>query len=271
MVGLLVINWDVAPELFRIGSFEPRWYSLAFLFGFMIGYYLIKSMYEEEKIPTDSLDTLLLYLILGTVLGARIGHCLFYEWDYFQNHLLEMILPVQFEPEFRFTGYTGLASHGGAIGVLIAQWVYMKFVLKKPLIWLLDRIGIPIMLVGCFIRLGNLMNSEILGHPTDVPWAFVFEKVDAIPRHPVQLYESLAYFLIFVVMYRLYWNTNLKLKAGRLLGIFTVLLWSARFCLEFFKREQGGLETSLGMFSTGQWLSIPLILMGLYFWFRPIK
>ena len=268
MLTLAVIHWNVEPEVFSYGNFAPRWYSLGFLFGFMIGYYIMHRIYTEDKVSTESLDDLLLYLIVGTVLGARIGHCLFYEWDYFQNHLLEMILPVQFEPEFRFTGYTGLASHGGAIGVLIAQWLYSKKVSKKPLIWLLDRIGVPIMLVGCFIRLGNLMNSEILGHATDVPWAFVFEKVDLIPRHPVQLYEAIAYFFIFLVLYRLYWTTNIKHKTGKLLGVFTVLLWSARFILEFFKREQGGLETTLGVLSTGQWLSIPLILVGFYFWFR---
>ncbi len=267
----LVIHWNVDPEIFNFNGIAPRWYSLGFLIGFMIGYYIVQRMFIEEKVNTESLDTLLLYLIVGTVLGARIGHCLFYEWDYFQHHLLEMVLPVQFEPEFRFTGYTGLASHGGAIGVLIAQFLYMKFVLKKPLIWLLDRIGVPIMLVGCFIRLGNLMNSEILGHATDVPWAFVFERVDSIPRHPAQLYESIAYFLIFLVLYRLYWKTDIKHKTGRLLGVFTVMLWTARFFLEYFKKEQGGLENTLGLFTTGQWLSIPLIMVGLYFMFRPIK
>lgn len=265
---LLVINWNASPEIFDFHGFAPRWYSLAFLFGFLIGYYIMFRIYKNEHIPTDTLDTLLLYLIVGTVLGARIGHCLFYEWDYFKNHLLEMILPVQFEPEFRFTGYTGLASHGGAMGVLVAQWLYAKFVLKRPLIWLLDRIGIPIMLVACFIRLGNLMNSEILGSPSDVPWAFIFEQVDNTPRHPVQLYEAIVYFIIFLALHRLYWKTDITRIAGRLLGVFTVLLWSARFLLEFFKRSQGGLENTLGWLSTGQWLSLPLILIGLYFLFR---
>ena len=268
---LLVIHWNVDPEIFNFYGFAPRWYSLGFLAGFGIGYYIVQKMFIEEKVNTESLDSLLLYLIVGTVMGARIGHCMFYEWDYFQHHLLEMILPFRFEPEFQFTGYSGLASHGGAVGVLIAQWLYMKFVLKKPLIWLLDRIGVPIMLVGCFIRLGNLMNSEILGSPTDVPWAFVFERVNLIPRHPAQLYEAIAYFLIFLVLYRLYWKTDIKYKTGRLLGVFTVLLWSARFLLEYFKSAQGGLETTLGLLSTGQWLSIPLILVGLYFMFRKVE
>ena len=268
MLTLAVIHWNVDPEIFNFGSFAPRWYSLGFLFGFMIGYYMMQRIYIVDKVSTESLDNLLLYLIVGTVLGARIGHCVFYEWGYFQNHLLEMILPVQFEPEFRFTGYTGLASHGGAMGVLFAQWLYARNELDKPLIWLLDRIGVPIMLVGCFIRLGNLMNSEILGSAADIPWAFVFERVDLIPRHPVQLYEAIAYFLIFLVLYRLYWKTDIKHQTGKLLGVFTILLWTARFFLEFFKKEQGGLETTLGLLSTGQWLSIPLIMVGFYFYFR---
>lgn len=272
MLTLAVIHWNVDPEIFNWGSFAPRWYSLAFLLGFMIGYYIMHRIYTEDKVSTESLDDLLLYLIVGTVLGARIGHCIFYEWDYFQHHLLEMILPFQFEPEFRFTGYTGLASHGGLVGVFIAQWAYSQRISKKPLIWLLDRIGVPIMLVACFIRLGNLMNSEILGNETDVSWAFWFMQVDKeiVYRHPVQLYEAIAYFLIFLVLNYLYWKTDIKHKTGRLLGVFTVLLWTARFFLEFFKREQGGLETMLGVLSTGQWLSIPLILIGLYFCFRKI-
>lgn len=265
---LLVIHWNSDPEIVQIGSFAPRWYSLAFLFGFMIGYYILQKIYIEDKKDTETLDSLLLYLILGTILGARLGNCLFYDWEYFQNHLLEIFLPVQFEPEFQFIGFRGLASHGGAIGVLLAMWLYSVRVAKIPLIWLLDRIGIPIMLVGCFIRLGNLMNSEIIGIPSDLPWAFVFERVDSIPRHPVQIYEAIAYFLIFLVLYFLYWKTNIKQKTGRLLGLFTVLLWSARFLLEYFKREQGGVEETLGLLSSGQWLSIPLILVGLYFLFR---
>ncbi len=263
---LMVVNWNVSPEIINWGSFAPRWYSLAFLLGFVVGYYIMYRIYVNDKADTKTLDTLLLFLILGTVLGARIGHCLFYDWAYFKDHLLEIILPVQFEPTLRFTGFTGLASHGGAIGVLIAQWLYSKYISKKPLIWLLDRIGIPIMLVGCLIRLGNLMNSEILGKATNLPWAFIFERIDTIPRHPVQLYEAITYLLIFLLLNWLYWKTDIKAKSGRLLGVFTVLLWGSRFVLEIFKGSQGGLENFLGLLSTGQWLSIPLILVGVYFW-----
>jgi len=267
-VFAFVVHWNASPEIFEWNGFAPRWYSLAFLLGFMAGYYILQRMFRAEKVATDSLDTLLLLLIAGTVIGARLGHCIFYDWDYFKDHLAEILLPFQFQPEFQFTGYRGLSSHGGLIGVLTAQWVYCRYYLKKPLIWLLDRIGVPVMLVACLIRLGNLMNSEIIGAPTEVPWAFVFEQVDSLPRHPVQLYESIAYFLIFILLYFLYWRTAFRKKPGRLVGIFTVLLWSVRFVLEYFKREQGGLENVFGLFTTGQWLSIPLIILGLYFWLR---
>ncbi len=267
---LLVIHWNPDPTIFRIGGIAPLWYSTSYLVGFLIGYYMVYRMFKRDGVPTDSLDLLLLLLILGTIIGARLGHCLFYDWDYYKDHLLEILLPIRTEPTFEFIGFMGLASHGGGIGVLLAQWYYCKKVIKKPLIWLLDRIGVPVILVGCFIRLGNLMNSEIVGLPTDVSWAFVFEQVDQIPRHPVQLYEAIAYFLIFLVLSFLYWRTNIRHQTGRLFGLFTTLLWSARFGLEYFKRDMGGIENALGIFSTGQWLSIPLILVGLYFLFRPL-
>jgi len=268
---LSVIRWNPDPEIFRIGGIAPLWYSTAFLVGFLIGYYIMYKIFKEDKADTETLDQLLLYLILGTVIGARVGHCVFYEWSYYSNHLLEILLPVKFEPTFQFTGFMGLASHGGTIGVLIAQWLYCKRVLKKPLIWLLDRIGIPTILVAALIRFGNLMNSEIIGKPTDVSWAFIFERVDQLPRHPVQLYEAITYLLIFGLLNYLYWRTDIKHKSGRLLGVFTVVLWSARFFLEYFKRDMGGIENTLGIFSTGQWLSIPLVMVGLYFMFRPLK
>jgi len=265
-----VIHWNPNPEIFRIGSIAPLWYSMGFLVGFGIGYYIVLQIFKRDGGDIETLDQLLLALMLGTIIGARLGHCIFYDWDYYSTHLLEILLPIQLEPELHFTGFRGLASHGGAIGVLIAQWWYCRKVLKKPLIWLLDRIGYPVILVGGLIRLGNLMNSEIIGNPTDVSWAFVFEQVDQIPRHPVQLYEAIAYFLMFGLLHYLYWKTDIRHKTGRLLGVFTVMLWSTRFGLEYFKRDMGGIENALGLFSTGQWLSIPLILVGLYFLLRPL-
>lgn len=278
---LAIINWNPQKEIFQLTipeilgfgptTIAPLWYSMGFMVGFMIGYYIVFRMFKREGEDVETLDELLLVLMLGTVFGARIGHCVFYDWAYYSQHLIEIFLPIQTEPTLKFTGFLGLASHGGAMGVLIAQWWYCKNTLKKPLIWLLDRIGVPVILVGALIRLGNLMNSEIIGNPTDVSWAFVFEKVDMIPRHPVQLYESFAYFIIFGILSYLYWKTDIRHKTGRLLGVFTVLLWTTRFGLEYFKRDMGGIENALGLFSTGQWLSIPLILVGLYFMFRPLK
>lgn len=267
---LSVVHWNPNPEIFRIGSIAPLWYSTSYLVGFLIGYYIVYRMFKRDGVNTETLDTLLLVLILGTVFGARIGHCVFYDWGYYSNHLLEIFLPIKTEPTFQFTGFMGLASHGGAIGILLAQWYYAKKIINKPLTWLLDRVGIPTILVASFIRMGNLMNSEIIGRPTDVSWAFVFEQVDNIPRHPVQFYESIAYFLLFLFLCYLYWKTDIRHQLGRLLGVFTTILWSTRFFLEYFKQDLGGIENTLGMFSTGQWLSIPLILVGLYFMFRPL-
>lgn len=266
----MVIHWNPDPVIFQIGKFAPLWYSTAYLVGFLIGYYILYRMYINDGVSTETLDQLLLFLILGTVFGARIGHCLFYEWSYYKNHLIEILLPIKMEPTLQFTGFMGLASHGGAIGVLLAQWYYCKTLLKKPLLWLLDRIGVPVILVAGLIRLGNLMNSEIIGRPTDVSWAFVFEQIDQVPRHPVQLYEAIAYFLLFLFLSFMYWKTAIRHHQGRLFGLFTTLLWSIRFGLEYFKSDMGGIEQALGLLSTGQWLSIPMILVGLWFLLRPL-
>lgn len=268
------ITWDANPEIFSIGNFSLRWYSLMFLLGFLIGYQIMKKFFENEGKPTEWLDTLLLYLMIGTIFGARIGHCVFYDWEYFSQHLLEIILPVRFEPEFKFIGYRGLASHGGAIGIIFMMWLFSKRVTKTSMLWILDRVVIPIALTGMFIRLGNLMNSEILGNPTDVAWGFIFKKDTEFgdtPVHPVQLYESICYLGIFVFMFWQYWKTNAKDKLGFLFGTFLVLLWSVRFILEYFKRSQGGIESVFGnALSTGQLLSIPFVLIGVYFIVRKV-
>ncbi len=259
----LFIHWNVSEEIFSIGSFPLRWYGLLFATGFIVGYQIMKRFYIHEKVNIEHLDSLLMYLVIGTIVGARLGHCLFYDWDYFQNHLVEMFLPISFEPSFHFTGYRGLASHGGAIGILIAMYIYSKRIVKKHIFWIMDRVLIPIALTGMFIRMGNLMNSEIIGLPTDVPWAFIFEKVDNQPRHPVQLYEAISYLLIFLILWRMYWKTDLKDRLGKIFGWFLVLIWSARFVLEYFKNSQGGFEDVLGnVLTTGQWLSIPFIIAG---------
>ena len=268
---LWAIEWNPSEILFQIGPIGIRWYSLMFALGFGIGYWMMRKIFIHEKKNPEVLDTLLLYIVIGTVLGARLGHCLFYDWDYFKDHPLEIFLPVTFEPEFRFIGYRGLASHGGAIGVALALWLFSRKY-RMPLLWLMDRIAIPVALTGAFIRIGNLMNSEIIGKPTDVPWAFVFRRIDDIPRHPVQLYESIAYFIIFILLYTAYWKTSLRFRRGALLGWFFVLVFGARFVLEVFKRSQGGIESWFGnALSTGQILSIPFILIGAYLIYQSRK
>jgi prolipoprotein diacylglyceryl transferase len=270
----LFINWDVSPEIVGIGGFSLRWYSLLFMLGFVIGYFIMKQFFQREKAPLIWLDSLLMYMIIATIIGARLGHCLFYDWEYFSEHPLEIFLPVKFEPEFRFTGFQGLASHGGAIGIIIALWIWSKRISKLPLLWILDRMVIPTALGGAFIRLGNLMNSEITGKRTESNFGFIFKQLgEDFGRYPVQLYESVAYFAIFIFLMVLYWRTNLKDKLGRFFGVFLVTVFSARFALEYYKDSQGGWleEVSNNALSTGQWLSIPFVLIGLFFILRPVK
>lgn len=259
---LLTIIWNVKPQIIEIGSFQLRWYGLLFASAFIAGNYLMGKMFKHDKVPDNWLDKILIYVLIGTVLGARLGHVFFYDWDYYSQNLGEILMVWK----------GGLASHGAAIGIIISLWLFSRNVSHKSILWALDRVVIVVALSGLFIRLGNLMNSEIIGKPTDVPWAFVFERVDLLPRHPVQLYEAIAYTLIFIFLYHLYWKKNAGEKEGLLFGLFLVLLFSARFVLEFYKNSQGGFESSLGdVLSTGQWLSIPFVLAGLFFIWRSQK
>ena len=233
----------------------------------------MEKIFKLEGVDMEWLGPLLTYTILGAIIGARLGHCLFYDWAYFKHHLLEILLPVEFEPQFRFTGFRGLASHGGAIGVITALYLWSKKVSKKPILWILDRLVVPTALAGVFIRLGNLMNSEIVGSITNVPWAFEFaQSYPGELRHPVQLYEAISYVFLFVLLWRLFFKSDKKNYQGYIFGVYMVGLWSLRFVLEFFKNSQGGLEKSLNIgLSTGQLLSIPLILVGIYFMNRAKK
>lgn len=259
-----VIHWNPDPAIFSIGSFQLRWYSLLFAGGFLIGYIIMKRIFKREGVNLDWLDQLLFYIFLGAIIGARLGHCLFYDYEYYSQHVLEIFLPVKFEPSFQFTGFMGLASHGGAIGIVIALLLFNRKVAKKHWMWIFDRIVIPIALAGAFIRTGNLMNSEIIGKAAEVPWAFVFEKIDQIPRHPVQLYEAISYILIFALLWIMYWYTQAGKMKGVIFSVFLIVLWGMRFILEYFKRSQGGLEEYFGQnLSTGQLLSIPFILVGM--------
>ncbi|MEL6721302.1 MAG: prolipoprotein diacylglyceryl transferase, partial [Bacteroidota bacterium] len=218
---LYYIDWDVSEVI--IQGTPLRWYSLMFLAGFSIGFFMMKRFFTFEKAPIEWLDSLLMYMVLGTILGARLGHCLFYDWDYFSQHPLEILLPVKFEPTFRFTGFQGLASHGGALGIILSLWIWSRKISKRPLLWILDRMVVPTALTGAFIRFGNLMNSEIVGKETDAPWGFIFRRLgEDFPRHPVQLYESISYLLIFFLLFFVYWKTDAKNKLGRIFGMFFV-------------------------------------------------
>ncbi|HEY5749297.1 MAG TPA: prolipoprotein diacylglyceryl transferase [Chryseolinea sp.] len=253
------IHWNPSPTLFDLGFFSLRWYGMLFALGFVLSYQILQHYFKKEKVVPGLLDSLTIYVVLAAVIGARLGHCLFYDFDYYADHILEIFLPVKFQPQFEFIGFQGLASHGGAFGILIAITI---FCIRKNIsfFWVLDKLALVIPLAGCCIRLGNLMNSEILGKPSTVPWAFIFEQEDPQPRHPAQLYEALSYLLIFVALHFL--NRGLNRRPGFIFGIFLVLLFATRFLLEFLKENQSPFESDL-TFNMGQLLSIPFILFGL--------
>lgn len=267
---LLYIEWTASPEIFTIGSFGLRWYGLMFALGFMIGFWLVRKMFLREGAPEEWLDYLFYFLIGGTILGARFGHVVFYQWDYYRENLAEI-------PKI-WAG--GLASHGGVVGVVTAIALFSYFISKKSFFWTSDKVAGPIALVGAMIRFGNLMNSEIVGIPSDAPWAFRFvnaglgrarelvngewvtKTVDLslVPRHPVQVYESLSYLLTFGVLMWLYWKRDAFRYPGLLTGLWFVMIFGFRFLWEYFKTDQGGFGLTL---TTGQWLSIPCVAAGL--------
>jgi phosphatidylglycerol:prolipoprotein diacylglycerol transferase len=263
------ITWNVRPEILPIGSFELRWYSILFATGFVLGYMILSKVFKKEGISQEILDKLTIYVVIGTVLGARLGHCLFYEPEYYLKHPLEMILPFQFNP-FRLTGFQGLASHGGMIGILIAIVFFVrKF--KKPYFWVIDRLAMVAALAGSFIRWGNLMNSEIYGTQTDLPWGFRFMMEQyyegtapeaIVPKHPTQIYEALSYLAIFFLLRFIYNKNNGQLKNGILTSIFMIATFTARFFIEFIKEDQVGFEEGMSL-NMGQWLSVPFVLLGI--------
>jgi len=264
---LLQIDWNPSPELFSIGPLSIRYYSLMFIISFLLGLHLMKKIFIADKISLEKLDSLFIYSVIAILLGARIGHFLFYDPKFLIEKPLEVLLPFKFSP-FQFTGFAGLASHGAAIGVVIAMYLFSKKVLKKPILFILDRIVVPVALGAMFIRLGNLMNSEIIGKPTNSDYGFVFERLgEDFPRHPTQLYEAFGYLIVFGILLFVFWKTNKKQKLGYVSGLFLVLLWSVRFVVEFFKEAQVD-ERAEWALNTGQLLSIPLIFIGLYFMFR---
>lgn len=273
-----VIHWSGAENIFSIGSFGIRYYSMCWLLAFVVSYILMLEIFKRETLalatfkagkPQDLLDKLTIYIFLGTILGARIGHCLFYEFDYYSQNPLEMILPFSKRSgSWEFTGFAGLASHGGAIGILTALILFSRKT-KINFMWLADRLVLVVPIAGAFIRIGNFFNSEIIGKEAEpnLPWAVVFTKEDNLPRHPGQLYEAVAYIILFFVLWAFY-KKNSNPKPGLLFGIFLVCLFSIRFFVEFYKENQEAFENNM-FINMGQLLSIPFILAGLYLIFRP--
>ncbi|OOG68034.1 prolipoprotein diacylglyceryl transferase [Flavobacterium sp. A45] len=299
MTHALNIVWNPSEGI-DLGFFIIRFYSLMFVIAFGLGWYIMKHIFERENISIEKLDSLFVWTVLATLIGARLGHVFFYDWEYYRNNIAEIILPFRFNPKFQFTGYTGLASHGAAISIIVAMYFFSKKVLQKPLLWILDRVVIPVASGAIFVRLGNFFNSEIVGKETTSSFGIRFIRDHFTPReavnatqlstpkeaynaiatnpqysnllemvpakHPAQLYEAFCYIFVFAALFFLYWKTDARKKSGFLFGLFLVLLFTVRIVVESVKESQGGFESDLGnILSTGQWLSIPFIIVGLYF------
>ncbi len=306
----LGITWNPNETLLHLGPLQIKYYNLLWIIAFGLGWFLMKRIFTNEKKTVEQLDSLFIYTVLATMLGARLGHVFFYDWAYYSDHLLEILLPIRNTADgYEFTGFTGLASHGAAIGVIAGMYLYTRKFPEFKLLWILDRIVIPFAIGAFCVRLGNFFNSEIVGKATDEKFIFATrfvrdsddmhpskamgitkektlnaaydalankpefsEYLNQIPyRHPAQLYEGVAYICVFLILYFLYWKTDKKNKSGYLFGLFLVLLWTIRFFVEFVKERQNELDQSMELLSIGQWLSIPFILIGLYFMFRPTK
>jgi phosphatidylglycerol:prolipoprotein diacylglycerol transferase len=305
MTHALNIVWNPSEGI-DLGFFIIRFYSLMFVIAFGLGWYIMKQIFDRENISIDKLDSLFVWTVLATLIGARLGHVFFYDWEYYRNNLAEIILPFRFNPKFEFTGYQGLASHGAAISIIVAMYFFAKKVLHKPLLWILDRVVIPVASGAIFVRFGNFFNSEIVGKETTSAFGIRFVRDQFTPReavnatqlptpkeayhaiatnpqyanileqvpakHPAQLYEAFCYIFVFAALFFLYWKTDARKKSGYLFGLFLILLFSVRIVVESVKESQGGFESDLGnVLSTGQWLSIPFILVGLYFVFTAKK
>lgn len=252
-----MITWDVNPEIFSIFSIHIRWYGLLFAASFLIGFKIMQNIFAKEKKSEKDLNDLLWYMIIGTIVGARLGHCLFYNPEYYLSNPLEILK----------TWKGGLASHGAAIGIVSAMYLYSKKKVGQSFLWVMDRVVITVALAGFFIRTGNLMNSEIIGKATDVPWAFIFVNAfvpdPMTPRHPAQLYEAIAYLIIFIILFLYYQKNFSRMKEGFIFGLFLILIFVSRFVIEFFKENQSDFEQGM-LLNMGQLLSIPLIIWGYY-------
>ncbi len=281
-MNYLSIVWDPSIGI-DLGFFIIRWYSLMFVSVFLLGLYLMKKIYINDKIPVEKLDPLFMYVFLSMLIGMRLGDVLFYSWDYYQNHLIEIFLPIKESANdtlfglikgWKFTGFMGFASHGAAIAIPLTMYFYAKKHLQKPWLFILDRLAILVALAGFFIRMGNFFNSEIYGKPTGSSFGVIFKgDGQTIPRHPTQLYEAFSYLALFFVLWYLYWKTDKKKQVGFLFGLFMVVLWSLRFFIEFLKEAQvdGREDWVFNSLNTGQVLSIPMVLIGFWLMFRKTK
>lgn len=259
-MNLLVIPWDVNPEIFRIGSFAVRWYGLLFASSFLFGYVILSRIFKNENLSDELLDKLTVYVAIGTIVGARLGHCLFYEPGYYLAH------PVEILKIWR----GGLASHGAGIGIIISIWLFSRNA-KKDFTWTIDRVAIAVALSGFFIRMGNLMNSEIYGVETTLPWGFVFlRNGETAPKHPTQIYEALVYLFIFLILLWLYWRKKGEYIQGTLISLALILIFVARFFIEFLKEDQVDFESTMKL-NMGQWLSIPFTILGFIWLYYSLK
>ncbi len=258
---LAFIHWNVNPEIFSLGPVHVRWYGLMFAIGFLFGLHHGEKMFKHENIDPKWLESLFYYLIVATIVGARLGHVLFYGWDYYSQHPIEILYVWQ----------GGLASHGGVLGIILAMFFWSKYVSKRSILWVLDRVVVPSIFVGALIRFGNLMNSEIYGMQTSLPWGFIFERNhETVAKHPTQIYEALSYLVTFGVMLYMYWKTKAKDYQGFIVGVFFVMVFSARFFIEFIKEEQEAFEKGMSL-NMGQLLSIPFVLTGIFLIVRALK
>jgi prolipoprotein diacylglyceryl transferase len=267
----LQIVWDPASEGINLfGNFTIHYYSMMWMIAFILGWLITKKIYINEGQSNEKLDSLFIYAVLGIMIGARLGHVIFYQPELIKEDFFSIFLPFKFKGGFAFTGFRGLASHGAAIGMIVSMSLYNKKILKKSLVWILDRVVLAVAFGAIFVRIGNFLNSEMIGKPADesLPWAIVFKKFDEAARHPGQLYEAFGYIFVFLILWFTYWKTNKGKQSGFLFGLFLLLLWSVRFFVENFKIAQiDSREDWIMGLNTGQVLSIPFILLGLYFMF----
>ena len=267
----LYINWDFNPEIINILGFPLKYYGLLFASGLLLCMWVLKGIFKTENLEDSAHEALFIYGILGIFIGARLGHCLFYDFEYYSKNLLEIILPIKrtLNGEYKFIGYAGLASHGGTIGLIISLYLYSKKY-KIKYLKILDLIAIVAPIGATFIRLANLMNSEMIGNPTTMPWGFIFKQVDNLPRHPAQLYEAISYFIIFLIIFITYKTKNLKLGNGFYFGLAITLIFTMRILIEFVKINQVEFEEGMKL-NMGQILSIPFIIIGMYFIVKKLK